>query len=170
MHLRSGDIFIPIRGNDSSVGPGHAQPPLSFYVRVLESRRWERLVVITEVTEVAEELLSHPFAATLPALVHTLRKDTILSGRNMSQDLATIWCAHNFVAARSTLEPFLVARSRRWKRAYLSPLPLTDQPPCSAGGCARCRPHARRPACHLSRSGKKCPRPRVSALVFRAVD
>ena len=41
IHLRSGDIIVS--GNSDMI-----QPPLEFYIKVIESRKWDKIYVITE--------------------------------------------------------------------------------------------------------------------------
>eukprot|EP00903_Cladosiphon_okamuranus_P020100 g18458.t1 len=99
MHVRSGDIFV------NPAHPAYGQPPLQFYLRAIEDRRWARVDVVTNgfpdeqhaLNPIVPALEEKVASGDLPANIHFHKN------RSIAEDIVSMICADGFVAARSTL-------------------------------------------------------------------
>ncbi|KAG5189555.1 hypothetical protein JKP88DRAFT_206079 [Tribonema minus] len=133
VHLRSGDIW------SEKPHKRYGQPPLSSYAAVLAHRSWKKILIVTEPTP---ELLRHPFAAILPAMVRQTVADTVQI-LDFTSDLRTLLCARALVASHSTLTTMYLMHNQRLQSLYADALMhgtqlhnVNGQEVCSAPGAA----------------------------------
>lgn len=118
VHLRSGDIF-----SSTPQSPIHMyrQPPLAYYRAVFQSRKWERIIVVTSVERrreynpVWEYLLDKGNAREMIG-----RNETTISfvlSTSLRDDLRTLWCARTFLASSSTLS-YMIIQSGPFLREF----------------------------------------------------
>eukprot|EP00752_Nemacystus_decipiens_P014352 g12769.t1 len=111
LHVRSGDIF------DDKVLAYYGQPPLQFYMQVMQDAKWDRVDVVTNgldkdsLNPVIPALQAKLSAGELPANVN------IHTNRSMDEDLRSMICADGLAMARSTLNTLTGFHSRA-KRIY----------------------------------------------------
>ncbi|CAN0089910.1 unnamed protein product [Scytosiphon promiscuus] len=99
IHVRSGDIFVQPVHHD------YGQPPLQYYLRVLEERQWDRVDVLTNgLTD-----STHMINPVVPALESKVNEGELLGNihfhknRTMAEDLVSMLCADALVMAKSSL-------------------------------------------------------------------
>ncbi|CAM9918765.1 unnamed protein product [Ectocarpus sp. 6 AP-2014] len=114
VHMRSGDIFLP----ELSDIPWYGQPPLQFYLKVIGSRPWSNISVLTNAR------IQREFNPAFGVL-QELDKQGLLGApanfypdRNLRMDLRDMLCAENVVLAKSSITHLLVRHSRA-KRFFL---------------------------------------------------
>ena len=110
IHLRSGDIIVG--GN-----PEMIQPPLEFYEKVINSRKWDKIYVLTE---------RHPLNPVFNALVEKYNPITFVdddrgknNGYNFKKDFDYLISATHYVPCQSSLCPFVIQISDTIKNVYV---------------------------------------------------
>jgi len=110
IHLRSGDIIVS--GNSDMI-----QPPLEFYIKVIESRKWDKIYVITE---------RKPLNPIFNALVDKYDVITFIddkrgkqNGYNFKKDFDYLIGAKHYVPCQSSLCPFIIQVSTTIKHVYV---------------------------------------------------
>lgn len=97
IHLRSGDVFR----STNSAPPNYGQPPLAFYQKVLQSRRWEKTWVVFE----------NGLNPVIPALVSWLAQQNInfeISSSDWRTDISLCMQAKHLAGGHGTfLDPVL---------------------------------------------------------------
>jgi len=89
IHIRAGDIFA------GYPAPGYGQPPLAFYLRILESRPWRQISVIAE----------NEANPVIPALRDSIGDKggvEFLTGRPLAEDLTELLRARTLVVSNGT--------------------------------------------------------------------
>ena len=110
IHLRSGDIIVS--GNSDMI-----QPPLEFYIKVIESRKWNKIYLITE-----RKPLNPIFNALLDRYdVITFIDDNRgkQNGYNFKKDFDYLIGATHYVPCQSSLCPFIIQVSKTIKQVYV---------------------------------------------------
>lgn len=119
LHVRSGDIF------DNDVLAYYGQPPLQFYLQVMQHADWDRVDIVTNAQDednlnpVIPALQAKLSAGELPATVN------IHTNRTMEEDLRSMMCADGLALARSTLVSLTGFHSKA-KRIY-GPIQCNNQ-------------------------------------------
>jgi hypothetical protein len=118
IHLRGGDVF------GTRKPKSYGQPPLAFYVKLLDSEYWSAVTVVhqDEKNPVLEPLLETCSAREIPATAH--------SGA-VVDDIAELLRASTLVAGRGTFMPAVVGLSRNVKRVFYFHDKFTLHPPVS---------------------------------------
>ena len=113
IHLRSGDIM----------GKGHygyLQPPLSFYIKVIESKKWENIYLLTERDNnpCMQKLLEK-----YPNIIHFLGHNNIKrcpgEGFGFKHDLGYLVGCKNYAVCQSSLCPLVIQLSDTIKNVYI---------------------------------------------------
>ena len=107
IHLRSGDV---LGGGHSSA---YIQPPLSFYLEVIEKRHWDTIYILTETR-------NNPVLSALveryPQVVHFLddNKDTRNkhNGFHFHKDIEYMVGAKHFIASNTSLAPLMIQMNK----------------------------------------------------------
>lgn len=113
IHLRSGDIF--------SLRPHYAyiQPPLSFYIEIIENSKWNKIYVITEKDD---SPIYKKLRELYPNIITFLEKPENRHGGNgwgFKQDLEYLVGAVNYVPCQSSLCPLIIQLSKTIKNVYM---------------------------------------------------
>ncbi|CAM9267666.1 unnamed protein product [Ectocarpus sp. 12 AP-2014] len=101
LHVRSGDIFF------DRVVPYKGQPPLQFYLLLMEDQPWDRIDIVTNgqhwdnVNPVVPALMAMRATGALPDNVY------FHTERSMGEDLQSMLCADSLGVAKSSLVNFL---------------------------------------------------------------
>ncbi len=110
IHLRSGDIMVS--GNSDMI-----QPPLEFYIKVIECKKWDKIYVITE---------RDPLNPIYNVLVEKYDVITFIddgrdkmNGYNFKKDFDTLIGAKHYVPCQSSLCPFVIQISESIKNVYV---------------------------------------------------
>ena len=107
VYVRSGDVYRTKRRPH----PLYGQPPLAFYRRVLESRRWSRVIIVTQDSR-------SPVIRGIKRLSAKRAPEVLCRGESLLDALATILSAQNLVIARGTFAYPLVALGTGPKNVY----------------------------------------------------
>ena len=104
IHVRAGDIFT---GTD--IHPLYGQPPLAFYLNVLDSQNWAHVTLVAEngANPVWQLLIAHCQAQ----LTCDARE-----GMSLSEDIGFLLRAHTIVTARGTFASGLACLSPHWRK------------------------------------------------------
>jgi hypothetical protein len=105
IHIRSGDIFF--REGVSRWG----QPPYAFYAKVLESRDWDQVVVVSQDDR-------SPVLSPLRQLCERLGLPVRFQSGNLAEDLTVLLGARNLIVGRGTFGPGVAILSQRLERLY----------------------------------------------------
>jgi hypothetical protein len=103
IHLRSGDIFW------SNPHPSYGQPPFSYYLRILESKPWEHVILVAEDDQ-------NPCYGMISNWCEEHQKNLHVTGLEFQDSLSAIAGARNLVSGRGTFVPAIT---------YLFPLERT---------------------------------------------
>lgn len=110
IHLRSGDIMVG--GN-----PEMIQPPLEFYEKVINYRKWDKIYLLTE---------RHPLNPIFNVLVKKYNPITFVddnrdkyNGYNFKKDFDYLISATHYVPCQSSLCPFIIQLSDTIKNVYV---------------------------------------------------
>lgn len=105
IHVRGGDVFGPRKPT------AYGQPPFSYYQLILESRKWENVVLVHEdmTNPVTEMIISYCQANNLPLDVHS---------SDLQADLTVLLGAESLVAGRGTFIPAVVGLSPHCRTVY----------------------------------------------------
>ena len=105
IHIRGGDVFGPRNT------PAYGQPPLSYYLFILDHRAWEKVIVVHQ--DHHNPVLEHIILECVKrGLAHGL-----VSG-SLSSDLNLLFRAQNLVAGRGTFSPAVAGLSRHATNVY----------------------------------------------------
>ena len=111
IHIRGGDIFS--RGHYAYI-----QPPISFYEKIINSKKWEKIYLISEDNKnPCLEILKNKYNC-ISSLDNKER-----NGKNnwgFNEDLSIMLGATNFVASKSSLSPLIIQLSKTIKNIYLA--------------------------------------------------
>jgi hypothetical protein len=101
IHVRSGDI------NSINPHPGFIQPPLDFYIKVIESRKWDKIYIICEDDR-------------SPVIPHLLEKydNIIFEINNLNQDMDYILNSKNLCFGFGSFIPALLIFNTNIKNIY----------------------------------------------------
>jgi len=105
IHIRSGDVFVdpvPVR---------YGQLPLSFYLRVIESRDWRSIYLVAEDER-------NPVIRKLLELLSRRPGFSACIGRTLEEDLALLFRATNLVVSNGTFCRAISAISGNLKNVY----------------------------------------------------
>ena len=89
IHLRSGDVFWNEPHKD------YGQPPFAFYELVVKSKKWEKVILVSEDQE-------NPCFALVTDLCDRLNLETHVTGRSLDEALDAIANASTLVMSRGT--------------------------------------------------------------------
>tara|TARA_B100001250_G_scaffold102821_1_gene86652 strand:+ start:4329 stop:6098 length:1770 start_codon:yes stop_codon:yes gene_type:complete len=112
IHLRSGDIM----------NSGHAvyiQPPLQFYIDVIESKEWNDIYIITEHQN---NPCFNSLIKKYTKIIHFLNNKKNRTGGNgygFKFDMGILLAAKNLVVSNSSLSPFIIQMSYVIKNVYM---------------------------------------------------
>lgn len=111
IHLRSGDIMVA--GNMDMI-----QPPLEFYIKVIELRKWDKIYVITERVPLNPiyDVLKENYKNVI-TFVEDKRDRT--NGYNFKKDFDYLIAATHYVPCQSSLCPFIIQISETIKNVYV---------------------------------------------------
>ncbi len=110
IHLRGGDIFS--RGHYAYI-----QPPLSFYEKIINSKQWSKIYLISEDNRnPCFNILKKKYNC-ISCLDANNRNGGNLWGFN--EDLSIMIGATNFVASKSSLSPLIIQLSKTIKNVYI---------------------------------------------------
>src|SRR5579883_4064 len=104
IHIRSGDIF-----GDVSIHQAYIQPPLSFYLKIIETFDFKDIVIVTQ------DDFRNPCIAELKQLMPEIR----IQASSLEEDVSTILSARNLVVGISTFSLSLGFASTQIKRLYV---------------------------------------------------
>jgi hypothetical protein len=113
IHLRSGDIFSH-KGHNAYI-----QPPLSFYIEVISSRTWNKIIIITEnehnpcFSKLKEK---YP---NIISFLHNKQERLGGNGNGFKHDLSWLINCTHYVACQSSLCPLIIQLSKTIKHVYL---------------------------------------------------
>lgn len=105
IHVRSGDVF------GSRKPAGYGQPPFSYYKLIMESRKWDAVVMVYQDMEnpVAEMIVNYCQAKKLPL---------DMQSSDLPADLTLLLGAETLVAGRGTFIPAVVGLSPHCRTVY----------------------------------------------------
>ena len=111
IHLRSGDIMVG--GN-----PEMIQPPLEFYIKVIESNNWDKIYVVTEREPLNPiyNVLKERYENVITFVEDKRNRD---NGYNFKKDFDYMVGAKHYVPCQSSLCPFIIQVSNTIKNVYI---------------------------------------------------
>jgi hypothetical protein len=113
IHIRSGDVF----GDDPSEIPkGYIQPPLSYYLEIINKFGFKDIVVVTE------KDLRNPCIKQLKALIPDIKIQTA----DLINDMSTIMSAKNLIVGQSSFSLCLGLASDKLKRMFIPQFEITN--------------------------------------------
>ncbi|CAM9822671.1 unnamed protein product [Ectocarpus fasciculatus] len=108
IHVRSGDVFV------DPVIPGYGQPPLQYYVRVIEHQKWDRVDIVTNGRTKKMNVMN----PVIPALERMFAEGELTGNihfhkdRTMEEDFLSMMCVDGgLVTVRSSLSLLLAHHS-----------------------------------------------------------
>lgn len=101
IHIRSGDIFM------SSLNDDYIVPPLSYYVEILESNKFNKIYLISE----------DDLNPCIPALIK-LYPNIIHNKNSLEEDIKLVLRSQNIITSFGTFVPFLMYFTRYTKSYY----------------------------------------------------
>lgn len=124
LSLGENDLVIHVRGGDIFARPHHAyiQPPTFFYKEIVDSKNWNRIIVISE------DKTNHLTKSVL-ALSDKMEFLGDMSGSprrhggnlwGFGYDFAVLLSAHNLVLSYSSMSPLLLQLSTNLQKAYIA--------------------------------------------------
>ena len=119
-YLKSDDLVIHLRSGDI-MNSGHAvyiQPPLQFYVDVIESKTWDDIYIITEHEN---NPCFNSLIKKYPNIIHFLndkKNRTGGNGHGFKFDMEILISAKNLVVSNSSLSPLIIQMSYVIKNVY----------------------------------------------------
>lgn len=101
IHIRSGDIFI------SNPHPNYVPPPLSYYIKEINKRKYEKIIIICEdkINPVINKLLE-------------LYNNSIYEKNSLEKDISILLGATNIIFSVGTFVPSLILMSDNIKYLY----------------------------------------------------
>ena len=114
IHIRAGDIFTSKR-----VHPRYGQPPLAFYINVLECGQWNHVTLIAE---------NDANPVWQPLLDYCQERYTcdFRVGKKLEDDIGFLLRAQSIVIARGTFASGLSCLMHHWKKVITFESPLVD--------------------------------------------
>ncbi|QEP42029.1 hypothetical protein D5085_02060 [Ectothiorhodospiraceae bacterium BW-2] len=106
IHLRAGDIF-----SDNTPHFGYGQPPLAFYIAVLQQRRWHAVQLVYE-----DE--GNPVVAALKTELDNRKLPYSIASGTLADDIAILAAAEHLVIGRGTFTYPLICLSKVVKTVY----------------------------------------------------
>ena len=106
IHFRSGDVF-----ESSYPHPGYGQPPLAFYKKVVESRHWEKVLLVYEND-------ANPAVRGLKDYLNSKRIPYSLFSSDVSEDIELLLRAKHLVMSRGTFLWPIVAASKNLESIF----------------------------------------------------
>jgi hypothetical protein len=106
IHFRSGDIF---RGNNPH--PLYGQPPLSFYEKIINERKWKTINLVYED-------MGNPCLVFLIKRFTDIKQDFKLFSSDLKSDIEHLLMAQNLVIARGTFIMPIIGISDNIKNIY----------------------------------------------------
>lgn len=111
IHIRGGDIF-------SRHHYAYVQPPLSFYEKIINSKKWSKIYLISEDNRnPCFDILKKKYNC-ISSLDNKNRHGGNLWG--FEEDLSLMIGATNFVASKSSLSPLIIQLSKTIKNVFLA--------------------------------------------------
>ncbi|HEY9619258.1 MAG TPA: hypothetical protein V6C78_02770 [Crinalium sp.] len=104
IHIRSGDAF-----KEKGVHSAYVQPPLSFYIKVIETYGYKDIVIVSQAD------LRNPCIEQLKHRIPTIKIQT----SSLEEDVSTILSARNLVVAFSTFSLSLAFSSPNIKQLHI---------------------------------------------------
>lgn len=104
IHLRSGDVF-----NDQDVHGGYIQPPLSFYLEVIDRFNFKKIVIVTQSD------FQNPCIHQLKQKVSGVKVQAL----SLSEDVNTILSARNLIVGMSTFSLALAFTSKNIQKLFI---------------------------------------------------
>lgn len=105
IHIRSGDIFQ----TDWAAHAGYVQPPISFYLEIIESSNFQEIVIVTQPD------LKNPCIHKLQQQFPYIR----IQASSLMEDIRTILSARNLVTGQSTFSLALGFASSQIQHLYV---------------------------------------------------
>ncbi|CAM9977168.1 unnamed protein product [Ectocarpus fasciculatus] len=129
IHIRSGDIFNP--DEEGRRREGFGQPPLQYYLHVLEEKDWDSVTFLTAAW--MQKAINPTFAILeIMAKAGTLGGNVrMLKNRSLLEDIREMLCADALATSRSSMSFLTFAHSRA--TTFFVPTP------CGNGGFRRMR-------------------------------
>ena len=105
IHVRGGDVF------GERKPPNYGQPPLSFYKLVINSNRWENVLLVIQdrSNPVVQGIIDYCNEKNLPIQVQN---------EHLNEDLTKLLGAQNLVAGRGTFAPAVAGLSPHCKKVF----------------------------------------------------
>lgn len=104
IHIRSGDVF-----HDNCPHPAYVQPPLNFYLKVIEEFNFKDIVVVTQ------EDFKNPCIHHLQQLIPEIR----IQALTLLEDVSTLLSAKNLVTSFGTFALTMAFASDKIRRLYI---------------------------------------------------
>jgi hypothetical protein len=104
IHIRSGDIF-----RDHWVHNAYVQPPLNFYLKIIEEFGFRDIVIVTQ------DDLKNPCIQQLKQLIPGIR----IQASSLTEDVSTILSARNLITAMSTFSLALGFSSEKIEKLFI---------------------------------------------------
>lgn len=105
IHIRSGDVFVEIPMS------GYGQPPLAFYLKIIESESWELITIVAEDD-------GNPVLRSLREKYAQDSRVKVFTNRPLSEDLELLFRAVRLVSSNGTFCRALSAISVNLKWVY----------------------------------------------------
>ena len=113
IHMRSGDVF----GDDlSEIPKGYIQPPLSYYLEIINKFGFKDIVIVTE------KDLRNPCINQLKELM----PNTKIQTSNLLDDMSTMMSARNLIVGQSSFSLCLGLASDKIKRIFIPQFDITN--------------------------------------------
>jgi hypothetical protein len=112
IHIRSGDVF---GDNLTTLHKGYIQPPLSFYLEIINRYGFKDIVIVTE------KDLKNPCINQLRKIIPDIRIQT----SDLPTDISTIMSARNLVVGHSSFSLCLGLASDKLKRMFIPQFDIT---------------------------------------------
>ena len=113
IHMRSGDVFGEVR----SFTKGYIQPPLSFYLEIINKFSFKDIVIVTQ------NDFQNPCINEMKRLLPDIR----IQASDLLDDISTIMSARNLVTAHSTFSLCLGPASDKLKRMFIPQFDITNR-------------------------------------------
>jgi len=112
IHLRSGDIMNKGHG-------AYIQPPLSYYIKIIESRKWDKIYIITEHTNnPCLQKLTSSYNNVI-SFADNKKERHGGNGFGFAHDLGYLVNCKNYVACQSSLAPLIIQLNKNIENVYI---------------------------------------------------
>jgi hypothetical protein len=118
IHIRAGDVF---QGNGAH--PAYIQPPLKYYKDIIESKKWEKVIVVYQD-------LGNP---CIKALKNMNYDNIIFESNSLEKDLSILSRANNLVLGFGTFGLLLYFLNNNLKNIYIPKYVIEELPKGSWG-------------------------------------